>query len=340
MNETDLDVLLIGQSDVAKLLPLAAAIDIVESAFRRYAAGELPEPGVLAAHVDGGGFHVKTAVWHDGSRRYFAAKTNANFPGNPARGDLPTIQGLVILFDAADGRPLAVLDSIEITVRRTAAATAAAAKHLARHDSRTATICGCGAQAGAQLHAIRTVLPIERCFAVDVDPSRAAAFVAAAEAQGVHARTADIVSALSASDVVVTCTPSRRPLFAADAVRPGTFVAAVGADNPEKQELDPALFARATVVVDILEQCAIIGELHHALAAGVITRADVHTDLGGLVLGRAAGRRAADEITVFDSTGTALQDVAVAAAVYGTAKATGAARRWTPVATVRARLSP
>ena len=108
------------------------------------------------------------------------------------------------------------------------------------------------------------------------------------------------------SDVCVTCTPSRRPFLLREQVRPGTFVAAVGADSPDKQELDPALMAAGVVVTDVLEQCASIGDLHHALEAGAMSRADVHAELAEVVTGRKPGRRSPEEITIFDSTGTAL----------------------------------
>ena len=133
----------------------------------------------------------------------------------------------------------------------------------------------------------------------------------------------DLRSALRASDVCVTCTTSRRAFLGAGDVAPGTFIAAVGADNPEKQELEPSLLASATLVVDVLHQCAEIGELHHALAAGVLTPERVHAELADVVAGRRPGRTRRDEITIFDSSGTALQDVAAAIAVYEKASASG-----------------
>jgi alanine dehydrogenase len=133
----------------------------------------------------------------------------------------------------------------------------------------------------------------------------------------------DLRAALGESDVCVTCTPARRAFVAEADVAPGTFVAAVGADNQGKQEIDPALVARATLVVDVLEQCAEIGELQHALGAGLMTREQVHAELGDVVIGRRPGRTRRDEITIFDSTGTALQDVAATVAVYEKARAIG-----------------
>src|SRR5512143_2564924 len=144
-------MLLLSRDDVAALLSLPDCIGAVEQVFARHARGELPmPPGALGAHVPGGGFHVKTAAL-PGEGGYFAAKINANFPGNPATVGLPTIQGVITLFDLDTGRPLAVLDSIEITVLRTAAASAVAARHLARADASTVTILGCGNQGRSHL---------------------------------------------------------------------------------------------------------------------------------------------------------------------------------------------
>ena len=137
----------------------------------------------------------------------------------------------------------------------------------------------------------------------------------------------DLKHALQGSDVVVTCTSSREPVLHAGDVRAGTFIAAVGADNPEKWEIDPGLMMRCTVVVDDLEQCSQCGDLHHALDAGVMAVEDVHARLGELVAGRKPGRTRDDEITLFDSTGIAVQDAAAAAVVYERALESGAGRR-------------
>ena len=319
--------LLLTRADVQELLGWDECIAAVESAFRLHAAGKSLPPGVLGVPSRGGGFHVKAAGL-DRGRLYFAAKTNANFPDNPALRGLPAIQGVVVLCDGEDGRLLAVMDSIELTIRRTAAATALAARWLARPDSEVVTVCGCGQQGRAHLRALARVLPLRRAYAFDRDPSAAQAL---ADEIGTELRIAiapvtDHVEAVGKSDLCVTCTPSRRPFLLRDHGRPGTFVAAVGADSPDKQELDPALLAAAVVVADVLEQCASIGELHHALEAGALTRGQVHAELADLVTGRKAGRGSRDEITVFDSTGTALEDVAAAALVYERAVSSGAGR--------------
>jgi alanine dehydrogenase len=216
------------------------------------------------------------------------------------------------------------MESGSITALRTGAATGVAAKYLARKDARTATIVGCGVQAETQLAGIAAVLPLVHVRLFDVDAERAKAMVSRVEDLGARAEVvSDLHSAMRNSDVCVTCTPSRRAFVSRDDIVPGTFLAAVGADNPEKQEVEPALLASATLVVDVLEQCAQIGDLHHALTAGVMTRDGVHAELGDVVAGRRPGRTRADEITIFDSSGTALQDVAAAIAVYEKARMSG-----------------
>jgi ornithine cyclodeaminase/alanine dehydrogenase-like protein (mu-crystallin family) len=312
------------RADVAELLDLDSCIDAVETAFARHGAGRAVPPAVVGVPVADGGFHVKAAGL-DLSRAYFAAKVNANFPHNRDRHGLPTIQGAVILFDGEAGRVLAILDSIEITVQRTAAATAVAARYLARPVESVVTVCGCGVQGWAQLAALERVRPLRRVAAWDADSNRAAAYARRAAARyGVPAAAVAAPGpAARESDVVLTCTPASRWFLGREHVRGGAFVAAVGADNEQKQELEPELVAGATLVVDVLEQAATIGDLHHALAAGLMTRDQVHAELGAIVAGKKPGRRGPEEIIVFDSTGTALLDVAAAAIVYERALATG-----------------
>lgn len=170
---------------------------------------------------------------------------------------------------------------------------------------------------------------MRRAYAFDTDHAVAQAYARemAAELDLDVSAARDSVEAVRDCDVCVTCTPSRRAFLLREHVRPGTFVAAVGADSGDKQEIDPALLAASVLVVDVLDQCAAIGDLHHALEAGVLTRESVHAELAEVVTGRKPGRRSPEEITVFDSTGTALQDVAAAALVYEKAVASGAGLR-------------
>lgn len=308
--------LLLSRADIAALVDLDDVIEAVERAFALHAEGSVPDPGILGCPVEGGGFHVKSA-WLPAPEGRFAVKANANFPGNRAASGRPTVQGVIVLFAGDGGFPLAVMDSIEITILRTAAATAVAAQHCARADARTVTIFGCGDQARAQVLALARVRAVERVFAYDLDYRRAEALAAALAETGLDARAVrDFRPALAESEICVTCTPSREPFLAREDLAPGTFVAAVGADWPEKQELEADLVASSALVVDLLEQCATSGELHHALDAGLMTRDQVRAELGEVVAGKKPGRISDDEIVIFDSTGTALQDVAAARIVY------------------------
>jgi len=317
-------LLVLSRRDVLDLLTLPDCIGAVERAFRLHAEGRTLGPGVLGVPAVDGGFHIKAAGLI-GDRSYFAAKTNANFPQNPRRFGLPTIQGTIVLADASTGVPLAIIESGSVTALRTAAATAVAASLLARRDARTATIVGCGVQGELQLAAIAAVLPLQRAWVLDADHERAESMaVRAAASLGLRVEPAkDLRAALRESDVCVTCTPARRAFVMAADVPPGMFIAAVGADSQGKQELEPALVASATLVVDVPDQCAEIGELQHVLAAGLMTRAQVHAELADVVVRRRPGRTRVDEITVFDSSGTALEDVAAAIAVYENARETG-----------------
>jgi ornithine cyclodeaminase/alanine dehydrogenase len=309
--------ILLQRGEIADLLSVPVCFSAVEEAFRSLGDGRAQTPGTLGLHCEGGGFHIK-AGFLSLKRNYFAAKVNANFPGNPSRFGLPTIQGVIVLCDATNGQLLAVMDSMEVTARRTAAATAVAAKYLARPNSKVLTICGCGQQGRAQLRALAATFELSTAYAWDANQEQAQHFAAdCSEELGIKIEAvADFRNVTRRSDICVTCTTSKEPFFNEEDVGPGTFIAAVGADHPDKQELDPVLFAKNKVVVDLLEQCAAIGDLHHAIAAGVTDREHVYAELGEVVAGKRSGRSTDDEITIFDSTGMALQDVAVAAVVF------------------------
>jgi alanine dehydrogenase len=303
-----MDTLLLTRSDIRGLLDMRDCIDAVETAFRLHAGGKIGPPGILGMHVPGGGFHVKAA----GMASYFATKTNANFPGNTRAHGLPTIQGAILLFDATNGRLLAIMDSAEVTALRTGATTGVATRHLARRSACVLTLVGCGAQSVAQLRAVAAVRELRKVLVSDLDPARARRFAAEHGAEV----AADLPRALAESDICVTCTTSSGAIVDAGWVPPGCFVAAVGADSEHKQEIDPALFRSARVVVDSLEQCSAIGDLHHALDAGTIGRDGVHAELGEIAAGHKLGRESEAQTILFDSTGVALGDVAAAALIY------------------------
>jgi len=323
-----MNTLILTRSEIAGLMSFSDYIEAVEQAFTLLASNQILGPGILDIPGKDGMFHVKGAGLPVNDDIYIAVKLNGNFPENKKRFGLPTIQGAILLCDGIRGYPLAFMDSTEITIQRTGAATAIAAKHLARPSSKVAMVCGCGKQGRIQLTALKHVLPLTGAFAFDQDVAAAQEFSSQMTKEigiPVHAVT-DVKQAAQQSDVIVTCTTSRRHFLAKEHVRNGTFVAAVGADSHAKQEIDPALMAASKVVTDILDQCAQIGDLHHAIQANVMAPANVYAQLHEIVSGSKPGRSSEEEIVIFDSTGTAIQDVASAAVAYQRATERGIGR--------------
>ena len=306
----------LDDDDVTRLLDMRSCILEVEQAFRARGAGKLASSSVAGLELVGGSLHAKLGAL-ELSRLYTAAKVNANFPENRARFGLPTIQGLVVLFDGLSGLPLACMDSAPITAARTAAASAVAAKYLALTDASSVTFIGCGTQARAHALALPHVRPIERVIVFDEDLGSAHKFARELRARHLAVEVAaSVQDAARAGEIIVTSTPSRQALLNVGDLRDGAFVAAVGADNEHKQEIAPALLRAAAVIVDDLDQCSRIGDLHHALDLDAMRREDIRASLDQVVVGAVPGRVSDKEIIVFDSTGVAIEDVAAAVLVY------------------------
>jgi alanine dehydrogenase len=323
-------MLLLSRADVARLMDFTDYVDAVEASFRAAATGKALAPPAAAFHVPGGSYHAKAAALLAGDPPIMAIKLNGNYPGNPVANGLPTVQGVIYLADATNGRPLALMDSIEVTIARTGAATTLAARHLARSDSRVATICGAGVQGRIQLTAIAAAAKLDLVHVWDTDAGAAERYAREMSASlKLDVKATSDLATVRDSDIVVTCTSARRAYLTADLARPGTFIAAVGADNSDKSEIDPRLYAASLAVVDSLEQAAEIGDLHHALEAGAIGREQVHATLGEILSGAKPGRADPRAITLFDSTGMGLQDVAAAAAIYRRAMDQGAGTKFT-----------
>ena len=321
------ETLILTRDDIAGLMTTDDYLEGAERAFRAIGTGESASPPPLHLHLPEGGIHAKAATLQDAALA--AVKVNANLPRNPELHRLPTIQGAILLIDIRQGRLLAIMDSIEITLQRTAAATALAARHLAQADAGRLCLIGCGAQAKPQIQALLNLLPIREIRLLDTEPARANRLAADLRSRSGLVVQAErrLETAVKDAEVIVTCTTARQPFLTEDHVAPGAFIAAVGADSPEKNEIGAGLMSRGKVVADVLHQCATMGDLHHAIAAGAVAPDGIHAELADLVLGEKPGRRDAREIFIFDSTGTAAQDVAVAATVYARAQSAGTGRR-------------
>jgi ornithine cyclodeaminase/alanine dehydrogenase-like protein (mu-crystallin family) len=303
-------VRVLREADVRSALDMAACIDACEEAFIAYSTGGAELPDVIHLNVPEaeGEIHVKAGYLHGG--RYYAVKMASGFHAQ----EPPAIDGMVAVFDARDGAPVAfLLDNGYITDLRTGAAGGVAAEHLAPEEVRSVALIGTGGQARQQLDALGVVRP----GFVDVrvwgrDPQHAAACADDLRARvgaGVTVAAAPSVQeAVRDADVVITCTAAREPLVQRAWLKPGAHVTAVGSDGVDKQELDPAVLQEADVlVVDSRDQCLRLGELQHAPG-----QADRAVELGAVCEGSAAGRTDASQLTVCDLTGLGVQDVAAA----------------------------
>jgi alanine dehydrogenase len=281
----------------------SAAVDAVREAFVAHARGEWLMPSKVYVPVPpDGDFRAMPARGGE----YSVLKWVTSFPRNPERG-LPTVSGIALLNDATDGRLLAQLDAGALTALRTGAAAVLAAETLAADDGPAAVI-GCGVNGRA---VARTFLARGRDVLLwDTDSGRAGRV-----AEELGARAAGSLADALAADVVATVTPGREVLFAPGSLRRGQHASLMGADGPGKAEIAVEELVRARVIVDEWEQASHNGDISRAVEAGTLQRDDV-AELGRILLGEAKGRTADDEITVFDSTGLAVQDLAVAALVY------------------------
>jgi alanine dehydrogenase len=296
---------LLTASHVEQAVSPGEAVEAVRDAFIAYARGEwtMPPKVYVAAHP-AGDFRAMPAL----GGGYALLKWITSFPGNPARG-LPTVTGVVLLSDATNGMLRALLDAASVTALRTGAAAVLAAETLGRPDAGRAAVIGAGPNGKACARAF--VARGRDVLLWDLDEERAAA-VAEEVGAGVAASRAEALAA----DLVVTVTPGREIVLGEGALRPGQHVSLMGADGPGKAEIAVEELARTHVFCDDWEQASHGGDIANAVRAGVLHRADV-TELGAVLTGAAAGRTADGDVTVFDSTGLALQDLAVALAALG-----------------------
>jgi alanine dehydrogenase len=310
-----METLLLTQSEVRSLVTMAEAVGAVEAAFAAHGRGEtlMPSKVYLDLEKYHGDFRAMPA--------YFGGSAGLKWvnahPENPAKHGLPTVRGLYILSDPATADPLAVMDATWLTAARTGASAAVATKYLGRPGSRSVGFVGSGAQARTLLAALRVLYDDLEIVAADSQTEAAATF--AAEAGG---RVGTIEEA-AGCDLVCTATPSTKPIVEREWIRPGTHINAMGADGHGKQELEPQILKDGLVVVDDIAQAQGSGEVNVPLRDGQLAMDDLQVNLGEIVAGLKPGRADEQQITIFDSTGLAIQDVALARVVYQAAQERG-----------------
>ena len=322
--------LTLTEDEIRQAISTAEAVETIETAFATMTQklAYLPDAINLNLPSVEGEAQVKGAYTSD--TPYFIVKVANRFYSNPSVG-LPVGSGVVLAFDAATGFLAAILlDNGYLTDLRTGAAGAVAVRHLAPATIRQVAFIGAGTQARFQFRAIATVRDIPSVIAWSRNPANADRFVGEiVDDAGCEVHVAQTIQeAVSSSDLIITATPSRHALVFADWVRPGTTLIAVGSDTPDKQELDPHVLTRADMVfTDSLSECTKIGEIHHALTAGLLSLDGVTGELGEVVTGRIPGRTADDQIIVCDLSGVAVLDVSITTMVMEKAYFMGLGRR-------------
>ncbi len=319
--------LLLDKKSISGLAGMNEAIPAVEDVFLQQGLNQTQMPPKIYLHLEkyGGDFRAMPA-YAEKTGKCVLKWVNVH-PDNRKRG-LPTVMAVIILSDPKNGFPLCVMDGTLITNLRTGAAGAVAAKYLARKDSKTIAMVGCGEQAKTQLLGLRRIFKIKEVKLWSKDNSCSRDFFrkmkVAKEKIIICGKVEDCIRG---SDIVVTTTPSRKPIVKYRWLKKGCHINAIGADSRGKEELEPLILQKAKLVVDSFAQAAHSGEINVPFAKGIITRNNIYAELGSIICGRKKGRVNASEITVFDSTGLAIQDLAVSSVVYRLALAKSRGRK-------------
>lgn len=308
--------LILTQADLARLIDIPTTIRLVRQAFKTQALGQATMPPKLYLPLPAqSDFRAMPAYL--ASPACCGMKWVNVHPANPARG-LPSIMAIIVLNDPATGVPLAIMDGLLITKLRTAAAAAVATKALGRSNSRVVGLVGCGGQADAQVLALAGLFHLDEVRVWGRSQGEATRFCARLRRR-LRVRwspVASIKACVAEADLIVTITPSRRPLVMRQWIKPGAHINAIGADAPGKQELDPQILRDALVVVDDRRQAIHGGEINVPITKKQFSPRQIHATVGDILLGRKSGRTSGKQITVFDSTGLATHDVALAHESY------------------------
>jgi alanine dehydrogenase len=304
--------LFLGQKAIRDLLKMPEVITVVEQGFRDWAQGKGSMPAKAYLLLEQGDFRAMPAALPEAA----GVKWVNVHPQNPSRG-LPTVMAIMIYNDPQTGYPLAVMDATDITAYRTGATAAIASKYLARQDSYTLGIIGAGRQAYTQIKAHAQLFSLNLIKVYDHSREAAQKLIKFSPEYPLKECS---LEETAACDIVCTLTPARVPFVKKEWIAPGTHINAVGADAAGKEELEPAILKEAMVVVDDLRQASIAGEINVPITNGAFAIDEVYGTLGEIIVGKKQGRKDKDVITVFDSTGVAIEDLAVARLIYEKAK--------------------
>jgi alanine dehydrogenase len=312
-----MDTLILTQIEIERLLTMKDVMRAVKHAFEMHGKNAIQMPPKVYLTFEKGDLRAMPAYLES----HAGVKWVNSHPENPSR-DLPTVMALLIYSDPKTGFPLAVMDGTHITNMRTGAAGGIAAEFLARKNSRIFGFIGCGTQAYTQLLALKEVFMLEEVKAYDISKSKAKKFIEFCKKMEIGAFVVN-AKKVCECDVLTTATPSRKPVVRKEWVEAGTHINAIGADAPGKQELEEEIVASAKIVVDDIQQALHSGEINVPISKGIIKPTDIHATIGEIIIGKKSGREDEEEITIFDSTGLAIQDVATASIVFELASERG-----------------
>lgn len=315
-------ILYLTQKDVASLLSMAETLHVVEEAYRQHGLEKIQMPSKVYLNFKKHSGDLRTMPAYLEEQDIAGVKIVNVHPNNRAKG-LPTVMAIIVLNDTATGAPIAIMDGSYITAMRTGAGGGVAAKYLSRKDSKVVGLVGAGLQAETQLEAIMLVRKIEIVKVYDLYSESAVRFKKKMEEKtGLKIVVVSTIKDACDCDILITTTPSREPIVMDEWIKQGTHINAIGADAPGKEELDPEILKRAKVVVDDISQASHSGEINVPLSKGLITKEDIFTELGKAIIGLKV-RTSDSEITVYDSTGLGILDVATANLVLRKAKEKG-----------------
>lgn len=317
--------MLLSMADVDKSLSMKEVITAVEDGYLAFEEGTVQQPDIVSMEMPKHNGETDIKSCYNSLNDSISVKIASGFFDNGKVNDLPTMIGMLLLFDGKTGAPLCFMDGSLITGIRTGAAGAISSKLLARKDSKTAAVFGGGGQARMQIYGLCSVIDIETIKVYSQYPQELHVYKADIEKE--TGKTVIICSsaaeAMEGADIAISTTPSKEFLADCSMVRPGMHIVAVGADMAGKNEWDPQIFKGAKIVNDNILQCISRGETRNALLANVIEKDDIYGEIGEILAGKKAGRESAEEITIFDTTGMGIQDNVTAMRVYEIAKEKG-----------------
>ncbi len=326
-----IELMILDSSDIKLLLKMDNAIKLVEEAFKEKALKRIQMPAKVYLFFDKYNGDLRTMPAYFQHLDIAGVKIVNSHPSNPIKYGLPTVMAIIILIDPRTGKPLCLMDGTWITGIRTGAAAAIATKYLARRNSKTIGIIGAGSMAPFHIEALYHIIKIESIKIFDINKSRAEKLARETELKyNISVKAVnECKEAVKDVDILVTLTPSREPIVKNEWIREGIHINAMGADAPGKEELDPLILKRAKIVVDDMEQAIHSGEVNVPISRGILSPGEIYGELGEIIAGIKTGRESDNEITIFDSTGLAIQDIITAWYVYEEAERKGYGRKIT-----------